>query len=181
VADLQLRLPVHESPGTAPGVGSPLPAVTPRPHPPSACTPRPFSRLFKRRVRAGQHRLRVSGTAGEHSCLFATAAAQRRQRVAHVYVMVYRPVRGGLCRFVRRSGALTRPRSCRRPVEFLASGRRRWRLRLHISLRPGPYLVRSDAVDGNHRHQRHTGRSVKWVRVPGTPRRVPRAAADFVG
>src|SRR5579864_1225553 len=168
VADLQLRLPVHESPGSAPGVGRPQPPVTPHAHPASACTARPYSTLNKRRVRASRHVLIASGTAGEHTCLVASAAARRRLRVARVYVMIYRPVRGGRCRFVTPSGRLKRPRSCRRPIEFRASGRRRWRLALRIPLAPGAYLVRSDAVDSDHHHQLRTATSVTGVTVTGT-------------
>jgi hypothetical protein len=91
----------------------------------------------------------VSGTAGEHRCVTASAANRRRQRqrLAHVYVMIYRAVGHGRCRFVQRSGALSRPRSCRRPLEFTARGTSRWSLRIKLSLAPGHYLIRSVAVD----------------------------------
>jgi X-Pro dipeptidyl-peptidase-like protein len=166
IADLQLRLPVHEPPGSVPGVGRPLAPVTARAHGPQACTTRPYSVLNKRRTRATSQRLFASGRAGAHLCVFASAAARRRERVTHVYVMVYRPTSGGRCRFVQRSGRLTRARSCRRPVEFRASGTSRWHLTLRIPLPPGGYLVRSDAVDGNHRHQLRTSGSVARVFVP---------------
>jgi hypothetical protein len=171
IASLQLRLPVHELPGSVPGVGSPLSPGA------QACTTRPTSKLNKRRTRYARGRLLASGTAGEAPCLFASIAERRRERVARVYVMVYRPASHGRCRFVRRSGRLTRPRSCRHPIEFRASGTTRWHLRLRIRLAPGSYLVRADAVDGNRRHQRHTAASVKRVKVF---RRFARAA-DFTG
>jgi hypothetical protein len=181
IADLQLRLPVHESPGSVAGVGSPLQPVTPDAHPPRGCSTRPYSRLHKRGVRATRQLLIASGSAGVKPCLFARAAARRPEQVAHVYVMIYRPARGGRCRFVQRSGTLTRPRSCKHPVEFRASGRRHWHLRLRIALAPGSYLVRSDAVDGSHRHQRHTAASVTRVTVGAVGARQATLRPNYLG
>jgi hypothetical protein len=97
----------------------------------------------------------VAGTAAEHRCATAGAANRRRQRLARVYVMVYRAASHGRCRFVTRKGALTRPRSCRRPIEFAARGTARWSLRLRVSLAPGRYVIRSVAVDRlRHRQPR---------------------------
>ncbi|HJS92994.1 MAG TPA: hypothetical protein VJ741_01940, partial [Solirubrobacteraceae bacterium] len=91
----------------------------------------------------------------EHHCATASAANRRRQRLAQVYVMVYRRAAHGRCRFMLRSGALTRPRSCRRPVEFVARGTTHWSLRLQVSLAPGRYVIRSVAVDRlRHREPR---------------------------
>jgi dienelactone hydrolase len=181
VADLQLRLPVHEQPGSVPGVGKPLPPVFYTGHPFRACSTRPSSKLNKRRVRVTRRMLVASGTAGESPCAFASAAGHKREQVAHVYVMIYRPTGGGRCRFVLRNGKLSRRRSCRRPIEYRAVGRTRWHLRLRIALKPGTYLVRSDAVDGNHRHQVHTAASVKRVTVRGAASVRPSRDADFTG
>jgi dienelactone hydrolase len=150
VSDLQLRLPVHEAPGTVTGVGAPKPPVQARPH---GCSAAPYSRIARRRTHGSRHRLTVSGTAGEHRCATASAANRRRQRLAHVYVMVYRAVGHGRCRFVKRGGALSRPRLCRRPIEFLARGTTRWSLRMKLRLAPGRYLIRSVAVDRLHHRQ----------------------------
>jgi hypothetical protein len=160
-----------------PGVGKPLAPVNSQAHP-ASCSTRPYSNLNKRRVHASPHLLVASGSAGEPQCAVTTAAARRRQHVAHVYVMIYKPAAHGHCRFVKRSGRLTRPRSCRRPIEFRAVGRARWHVRLRIHLAPGVYLVRSDAVDGNPRHQRRTGASVKRVRVRGIVRARHASAAS---
>jgi hypothetical protein len=117
-------------------------------------------------VHAARRLLIASGTAGEKQCSGASAATRRRQRVVAVYVMIYRPAGGGRCRFLRRNGKLTAPRSCARPVEFKARGTAHWTLRLHIRIPPGRgYLVRSDAVDGFGHHQRHSAASVVTVRV----------------
>jgi dienelactone hydrolase len=175
VASLQFRLPVHELPGSVPGVGSPLVPG------PQACTTRPYSRLNKHRTGYARRRLLAAGTAGEQPCLFASAAARRRERVTRVYVMIYRPARHGRCRFVRRSGRLTRPRSCQHPIEFRATGTSRWRLRLRVRLAPGSYLVRSDAIDGNRRHQPRTAASVKRLKVARARRLRPHPALDFMG
>jgi hypothetical protein len=152
VSDLQLRLPVHEAPGTVPGVTAPRPIVQAHPR---GCIAAPSSRIARRRTHGSRHSLTVSGTAAEHRCATVTAANRRRQRLARVYVMVYRPAAHGRCRFVERSGALSRPRSCRRPIEFAARGTARWSLRLRVGLAPGRYLIRSVAVDRlRHRQPR---------------------------
>jgi dienelactone hydrolase len=165
VSDLQLRLPVHEAPGT-PGVPasvtSPLPSPQAHPH---GCRAMPYSRIARRRTHASRSGVNVSGTAGEHRCAGATAANRRRQRLARVYVMIYRTAAHGRCRFVERSGALSRPRSCLRPIEFLARGTSRWRLRLTIRLARGRYLIRSDAVDRLHHHQLRTAASLVAIIV----------------
>jgi dienelactone hydrolase len=158
VSDLQLRLPVHEAPGTAPGVTAPKPAVQARPR---GCVAAPSSRIARRLTRGSRHGLKVSGTAAERRCATASAANRRRQRVARVYVMVYRPSAHGRCRFVQRSGVLTRPRSCRHPIEFVARGTARWSLRLRASLARGRYVIRSVAVDRlRHRQPRSSASQV---------------------
>jgi hypothetical protein len=110
----------------------------------------PYSRIARRRTHGSRHGLTVSGTAGEHRCATASAANRRRQRLARVYVMVYRLAAHRRCRFIERSGALSRPRSCRRPIEFVARGTSRWSLRRQLSLAPGRYLIRSVAIDRLH-------------------------------
>jgi len=160
VSDLQLRLPVHEQPGSNPAVGAPLPPVAP-----PSCSRLPYSRLHKRRTHAYSHLLVASGTASERRCPGATTAERRHERVVHVYAMIYRRTRHGRCRFLRRDGRLTHARSCSRPIEYRASGTSHWRLRLRIRIPAGSYLVRSDAVDGYGRHQRWTRASVKRVTV----------------
>jgi hypothetical protein len=161
VTDLQLRLPVHERPGTAPSVGKPQPPVTASPFPAASCQARPHSRLNRSRTHAYPHRLLASGTAGPGHC----ASTCARRRVARVYVMLYRRTAHGRCRFLRRNGTFTRPRSCSRPIEYRASGTAHWRLRLRIRIPPGSYLVRSDAVNGYGRDQRRTAASLKRVVV----------------
>jgi dienelactone hydrolase len=163
VSDLQLRLPVHEAPGTAPGVGAPLPTVQANPH---GCVAAPHSRITRRRTHGSRHSLKVSGTAGEHRCATASAANRRRQRLARVYVMIYRAAAHGRCRFVKRSGALSRPRSCRRPIEFAARGTARWSLRLRLNLTPGRYVIRSVAVDRLHHRQPRSAVSRTSITIP---------------
>ncbi len=53
----------------------------------------------------------------------------------------------------------------RRPLEFRARGTGVWSLRRHERIPRGTYLIRADAVDGLHRHQRRSGASVVRVRV----------------
>ena len=151
-------------------VPPPGPTATPQRKPVAkpayrACHARPVSRIDKARTRASRHGLTVSGTSSEHRCLNASPAAQKLNHVVKVFVTIYEPVRGGRCRFLLRGGRLTRPLPCSRRIEFLAHGTTRWTLRLRIHIPPGGYLVRSDAVDGFHRHQRHSGESVARVTV----------------
>ena len=164
VSDLQLRLPVHEAPGapgTPPIVGAPLP------HPGAApgCVASPYSRIDRRRTRGSRHAITVSGTAGEHRCATAPPARWRLQRLARVEIIIYQSAAHGRCRFLERSGRLSRPRPCSRPIEFLARGTSHWSLRLRIAAPPGHYLIRSDAVDRLHHHQRRTAASVVRIRV----------------
>jgi dienelactone hydrolase len=162
VSDLQLRLPVHEAPGTAPGVTAPKPPVQAHPH---GCVAAPYSRIARRRTHGSRRRLTVFGTAGEHRCATASAANRRRQRLAHVYVMIYRAVGHGRCRFVQRSGALTRPRSCGGPIEFTARGTSRWSLRMTLTLAPGRYVIRSAAVDRLGHRQSRSPAALASIRV----------------
>jgi dienelactone hydrolase len=163
VSDLQLRLPVHEMPG-APGTPS---SVT-RPQRPiyaqaHGCLARPYSRIARRRTRASRRGLDVFGTAAEHHC--PGAATANRQRLARVYVMVYRVAAHGRCRFLGRGGTLSRARSCRRPLEFVARGTSRWSLRLRFPLASGRYVIRVDAVDRLHHHQPRASASVFTITI----------------
>jgi dienelactone hydrolase len=162
VSDLQLRLPVHEAPGTAPGVGAPLPPVTAQPH---GCIAMPSSKITRKRTHASRHGITVAGTASEHRCPSAPAAKRRKQRLAHVYVMIYRAAAHGRCRFVQRNGALSRARSCQRPIEFLARGTTHWSFRLDAPLARGRYTVRSEAVDRLRHHQPRSAASVALVTI----------------
>jgi hypothetical protein len=162
VSDLQLRLPVHEAPGTAPGVGAPLPPVQAHPH---ACVPRPSSRILRRRTHGSRHALTVFGTAAEHRCATASSARRRRQRVAHVYVSVYERLGHGRCRFLGRRGTLGPLRACGRPITLLARGTSHWRLRIRTSLPPGRYLIQSVAVDRLHHRQPRKAVSLVAIRV----------------
>jgi dienelactone hydrolase len=174
VSDLQLRLSVHERPGTVPGVGRPQPPVTAQPHAAGgSCSAGPSSKLNKRRTHAYRHRLVASGTASDPQCSGG--------RITHVYVLIYRRTAQGRCRFLRLSGKFTRPRSCSRPIRYRASGRARWRLRLHISIPPGTYLIRSIAVDNFGRRQRWSAASVTRVTVHRPAARRSLAADYFIG
>lgn len=154
VSDLQLRLPVHEvpgAPGTPAAVTRPLRHVVAHPHPAPPCIPYPTSTISRGTSLGGA--LVLTGTASEPGCPGTSAAVRRRERIAHVYVMIYERGSHGRCRFVARGGGLSRPRSCAAPLELLARGTAHWTLRL-TSLAPGRYSASSDAVDGFGHHQR---------------------------
>jgi hypothetical protein len=75
--------------------------------------------------------------------------------------MIYRHVAHRRCRFVTAGGKLSKARSCSRPIELRARGSAHWTLRVR-TIPMGQYLVRSDAVDRLHHHQRPAGRTV-WI------------------
>jgi dienelactone hydrolase len=166
VSDLELRLPVHEAPDSA-GAGPGRVVTSPRPPfvPGRLCGHRPFSRIAKGKVRASRKGLFVSGSAGEQPCAHATSSMLRRQHVKRVLITIYHPAAGGRCRFLLSSGRLSQPRPCARPVTYRAHGTGSWSLRLHVYISPGTYLVRSDAVDGYNRNQRHSASSVVRIKV----------------
>jgi hypothetical protein len=167
LSNVELRLPVHEvpgAPGTPPEVRTPKPHVFPNPQP--ACNVRPSSRIAKRRTHMNRRRLVVRGTSREHPCAFATRAQRRKQRVARVRVEIYRGVGHGRCRFVSRNGRLSGPRRCSQPIWLRARGIKHWTLRKALRIPPGRYVIRADAVDRRHRHQRRSRASVmRKVRV----------------
>ena len=72
-----------------------------------------------------------------------------------MFVTVVGPCVHGRCEYLLANGRLSRPRFCRRPIELRARGTTHWRLDRRLrDLPPGRYVVRSDAVDGLHQHQR---------------------------
>ncbi len=168
VTDLQLRLPVHEvpgAPGTPSSVNRPLVPVHSSAHPAPGCTARPSSRIDRRHAHATAAGRR-GGRHGVRAPVPGRARLRRRlQKLAHVWVMVYQPAAHGRCRFLERSGKLSRPRPCDRPIEFLARGTSKWSLGLLIPVPRGHYLIRSDAVDRLHHHQRRTAVSVIGLSV----------------
>ena len=168
VSNLQLRLPVHEvpgAPGTPASVTSPLPVVYPAPYLTPGCVAHPYSRIIRRHSHASKEGFVVVGTAGEHHCLAASRLNIRRQKVARVWVMIYRNARHGRCRFLERGGKLSRPRPCSRPIEFKARGTSHWSLGLRIPVPSGRYLIRADAVDQLRHHQPRTAASVIPLKV----------------
>jgi hypothetical protein len=159
VSNLTLVLPVHEVPGAR---GTPAAVVSPNA---GRCIARPSSRLNKHALRVRRHGLRISGTATERPCRGASPSARRKEHVRAVYVSIFKTLRHGRCRYLQANGRLSRPRSCRRPLELRARGTSHWRLNRRQHVPAGRYTVRSDAVDGFHRHQRQSRASSARARV----------------
>ncbi len=146
-----------------PANGSPPPsASTAKPKP---CTARPTSRINRGKAHASRKGITASGSARERVCTGVSAATRSRNRVVKVFVAIYRPAGRGRCRFLLRNGHLTKPLPCSRPIEYRARGTSRWTFTLRAKIPSGFYLVRSDAVDGFHRHQVHLAVSVVGIRV----------------
>jgi hypothetical protein len=67
---------------------------------------------------------------------------------------------------VNAAGALTAPRSCLRAIYIVASGTRRWSLKLLLHRLPaGTYLIHARAVGGNGRIERRTHRNMARKRI----------------
>lgn len=157
VSNLQLRLPVHEAPGTG-VVTTPEPHVNPHPH---ACTTAyPVAAITKQRTHRSRRGLVVRGTASEQPCATASRAKRHKQHVARVLVTIYKAVGHGRCRFLNKSGRLSGAHSCSRPIWLRATGTKHWVLRLRHPIPAGHYLIRAEAVDGLHHHQRKSAESV---------------------
>ncbi|HWE34572.1 MAG TPA: CocE/NonD family hydrolase [Solirubrobacteraceae bacterium] len=151
VTDLQLRLPVHEGPGSNPAVGQPQPVAAPHPMP---CGAQPSSAIDSTGSHLTRTRLAIAGTAAETPCTQASAATQRAEHVTHVYVTVSTRAPHHRCLFLKRSGRLSKAQSCSRAIELTASGTSKWHLRLHVHLVAGRYVIRVSAVDGRKVRQR---------------------------
>jgi dienelactone hydrolase len=156
VTDLQLRLPVHEKPGSAPVVSKPLPPVTPKPHKPKACVARPTTKIKNAHWASRSQRLTVSGRAHETPCASASKATRKHEHVTRVWVIVYRTAKHGRCQFLQKDGKLTKARSCKRTVELLARGGSSWSLKLHAPLPAGTYRIHTDAADALKHHQKRS-------------------------
>jgi dienelactone hydrolase len=144
VSGLQLRLPVHEPPGGAPGVSSPLSAAI------FGCSGLPTAKV--RAVHISSTSIAIYGTAADQPCLGDGATLGSREHVAEVLVIAYRGAGAGRCQFVQSSGQLSSPRSCANPIELPARGTASWALRRRVQLPKGRFSVRLDAVDALHQH-----------------------------
>lgn len=120
--------------------------------PARACGP-PTSRTSKGSVALSRTAIRLKGTAAAKGC-----------GIRRVQVAVRRKV-GTRCRFVLRTGTLSRPRACRRVLYLNAQGGTKWILSRKARLPVGQYLVWSRATDSaGHVERRAAQRRVR-VRV----------------
>ena len=108
----------------------------------------PRSSISRPALRATRRALRVSGRALDLECLRQRLPG----RVKLVQLSVSRKA-GRRCVFLGRSGRLSKPRSCRRPLFVKARlgrvrrGKVPWTFRHSARLRPGKYIVRARARD----------------------------------
>jgi carboxypeptidase family protein len=129
--------------------------VTPRTATPIPCADRTPPAAAFGSVRAKQRRLRLRGSAGDTGC---AASA-----VARVEVAISRKARRR-CRFVTRSGRLSRARACGKPVWLKAAGTTRWTLSTKRKLPRGLYTVRVRARDVAGNVQTSTAKRTKRIR-----------------
>lgn len=102
-------------------------------------------RIRPRATAAGKKRLRgrtlrMHGRASDLGC------ANRKGFVVRVTVTILRHA-GKRCRFVAPDGRLTATRSCRRPIQLLANGTKKWSFRKRLRGPRGNYLVIVRAFD----------------------------------
>jgi len=108
----------------------------------------PRSSIARSSLKGSRRALRVAGRAIDLEC----KGQRTRGRVKQVQVAVSRKA-GTRCRFMTRSGRLSRPRSCRKPVFVKArlgrvrSGKVPWTLRKRARLSAGRYTMRARAFD----------------------------------
>jgi hypothetical protein len=130
----------------------------------------PVTRILKKGKRLTRRRVAVRGRSRDRACKSANTI-RPPARVKRVYVSVAR-VRGKghgrNCRFLRRSGKLTRYRDCRDPVLLRARGKRRWRFAFRRARRfpTGGYRVVARAIDlyGN-KERPARGRNIALFRL----------------
>ncbi|HEX8745343.1 MAG TPA: M14 family zinc carboxypeptidase [Thermoleophilaceae bacterium] len=91
-------------------------------------------------------RVSVRGRAGDYGCRASGGLLQRRGQLARVLVAVARRS-GRSCRFLQRSGAFSKRRSCSKPLYLPAQGLKTWKLTVKGTLPPGSYQVWSQALD----------------------------------
>jgi hypothetical protein len=112
--------------------------VTPAKARPIPCTDRTAPSAAFASTRARKRKLRLRGGATDAGC---AASA-----VARVEVAISRKA-GRKCRFVTRSGKLSRARACAKPVWLKATGTTRWSLNTKRRLPRGRYTLRVRARD----------------------------------
>lgn len=117
---------------------SPLPACTDR--------KRPRAVFSRKRSAISTRRIMLRGTASDRGCKADAKTSKRAGAIRRVSVAVALKS-GTRCRFLSRRGRLSDARSCRKPSYITARGKKRWRLELRGSFRPGTYAVRIRPTD----------------------------------
>ena len=134
---------------------------------PSGCRDRrpPVTTLKTGGVRAARATVTLSGRVSDTGTC--------RSGVDRVQVSLARitgpPTRTGVnCRFLTRSDSyrLTKPRNCRRPVLFDATGTGKWSYRFKVALKPGKYRVQARGIDrARNKETPRKGRNLVSLRV----------------
>lgn len=141
----------ERAPQEAPGPPTPPPPVD------QGCADRatPWSQVLPADVRRKRKRVSVRGLAGDFDCAGAPRNSGDPAGVARVELSLARVQKkkggGQRCQFVRSSGRLTTPRSCRDPKLLRASGTYKWRFRVPGKPPRGRYrlVVRATDASGN--------------------------------
>jgi hypothetical protein len=126
-----------------PSAATPPPPAGTRP-PACADKVKPITKLSRKGVKRRGSTLRLKGRARDRGA--PCPSGLRRVLVSLARVSGRNGVN---CRFLRspRKFQLTRPKNCRRPVLFNATGKRSWRFVFRLNLRPGKYRVQARAID----------------------------------
>lgn len=107
---------------------------------------RPRAVFSRKRSAMSPRRIVLRGTASDRGCKADAKSSKRAGAIRRVRVAVALKA-GTRCRFLSRRGRLSTARSCNKPTYITARGRKRWRLELRGSFRPGTYAVRVRPTD----------------------------------
>jgi dienelactone hydrolase len=157
VSNLQLRLPVHERPGSSPPVTKPKRPVKPGQKPPATiCKAHPRMKVSHAGV--SKSGMSASGTASPGSCSGVKAA-----KVTRVSISIYRKAAHGKCRYLNSGGQLTKARPCSKAIWFIAKGTATWKFSHshRKSLPKGLYWFHFIAADAAKRHSHQANRHVR--------------------
>jgi hypothetical protein len=115
----------------------------------------PRSRLRLKTLRASRTRVSINGISND------TGGCHAGVRRVQIELVKKNPLKNKLCRYVLKSGRLSRERSCDRPLFLAARGTNQWRFALKVNLPRGYYRIRARAVDrvGNREHPRSPART----------------------
>jgi hypothetical protein len=111
----------------------------------------PKTSLPRKNVRVKNRRVSFHGKAKDRGCKGPTKATSIPGTIDKVRVSIGKlvgPKKARKCRFLKRNGKLTKKRACKKRLQMLAKGKRKWHFSSKAKLPNGTYRVTASAVDG---------------------------------